>query len=96
MADVMGFKREFHCASIHFGVRLMRKIEELNPQYIATDGLSYRLQFNQLLPYNVLHPIEILSQSYSGYFFCGTLAHENHPLLKADPVYKYHFVAFFS
>ena len=64
MAGIMGFKREFHDASIHLGSRLMHKIRELNPENIVTDCLSCRLQFAQLTPYRVFHPIEILKQSY--------------------------------
>ena len=60
MAGIMGFKREFHEASTQLGNRLMDKIKELNPEYIVTDCLSCRLQFNQMLPYKVRHPIEIL------------------------------------
>lgn len=66
----MGFKQEFHSASIKMGSRLMAKIKEIHPQRLATDCLSCRLQFNQLTPYKVLHPIEILKKSYAAY---GTL-----------------------
>jgi glycerol-3-phosphate dehydrogenase subunit C len=65
MAGIMGFKREFHRASIHLGSRLMHKIKELNPENIVTDCLSCRLQFTQLTPYKVIHPIEILNEAYS-------------------------------
>jgi glycerol-3-phosphate dehydrogenase subunit C len=64
MAGIMGFKKEFHHASIHLGGRLMNKIKSLNPESIVTDCLSCRLQFAQLTPYRVFHPIEILKQSY--------------------------------
>jgi glycerol-3-phosphate dehydrogenase subunit C len=64
LAGVMGFKRDFHEASIQLGSRLMRKIEELNPQTLLTDCLSCRLQFNQQLRYEVKHPIELLAESY--------------------------------
>ena len=60
MAGIMGFKSEFHQASMQLGKRLMEKIKALNPEYIVTDCLSCRLQFNQMLPYEVLHPIEVL------------------------------------
>jgi len=60
MAGIMGFKREFHQASTQLGKRLMEKITELNPEYIVTDCLSCRLQFHQMLPYKVKHPIELL------------------------------------
>ena len=62
----MGFKREFHTPSIQLGARLMEKIKELNPERLVTDCLSCRLQFNQLTPYKVYHPIEILNESYAG------------------------------
>ena len=65
MAGIMGFKREFHQASIHLGGRLMQKIKALNPENIVTDCLSCRLQFTQLTPYRVIHPIEVLNQAYS-------------------------------
>ncbi len=64
MGGIMGFKREFHEASIHLGNRLMAKIKEFDPERLITDCLSCRLQFNQLLPYKVYHPIEILQKAY--------------------------------
>jgi glycerol-3-phosphate dehydrogenase subunit C len=42
----------------------MEKIGALNPERLLSDCLSLRLQFNQLVPYKVIHPIEILNQSY--------------------------------
>jgi glycerol-3-phosphate dehydrogenase subunit C len=65
MAGIMGFKRDFHETSVRLGNRLMTKIKELKPEKLVTDCLSCRLQFNQLLPYKVSHPIEILNQAYS-------------------------------
>ena len=64
MGGIMGFKREFHETSIHLSSRLMTKIKEADPQRVITDCLSCRLQFNQLLPYEVYHPIEILKKAY--------------------------------
>ena len=64
LAGVMGFKRDFHQASIKLGSRLIEKIRKMNPERIVTDCLSCRLQFSQLLPYPVLHPIEVLKESY--------------------------------
>jgi len=63
MGGIMGFKREFHETSIHLGNRLMNKINGLKPERLVTDCLSCRLQFNQLLPYKVYHPIEILKEA---------------------------------
>ena len=65
MAGIMGFKKDFHHASIHLGDRLMQKIKALNPDTIVTDCLSCRLQFTQLTPHSVIHPIEMLRQAYS-------------------------------
>ena len=62
MAGIMGFKKGFHRASVQLGSRLIAKIKEKNPEYILTDCLSCRLQFNQLTSYQVLHPIEMLNQ----------------------------------
>jgi glycerol-3-phosphate dehydrogenase subunit C len=64
LAGVMGFKRDFHQASIKLGSRLIEKIRKMNPERIVTDCLSCRLQFSQLLPYPVLHPIEVLKEAY--------------------------------
>lgn len=63
MAGIMGFKRDFHETSIHLGRRLMEKIKGLDPQWLVTDCLSCRLQFKQLLPYKVFHPIELIKEA---------------------------------
>ncbi len=64
LAGVMGFKRDFHEASIELGSRLIGKIREKNPEILVTDCLSCRLQFKQLLPNEVVHPVEILREAY--------------------------------
>lgn len=64
---IMGFKQQFHRSSIKIGGRLIAKIKSLNPEIIVTDCLSCRIQFNQLTNYNVLHPIQIIRESYSNY-----------------------------
>ena len=64
IAGIMGFKKDFHAASIQMGSPLMEKIEQLNPDILVTDCLSCRLQFNQMGNYLVKHPIEILRQAY--------------------------------
>ena len=63
-AGIMGFKQQFHLPSIKIGSRLMAWIKNVDPDIIATDCLSCRMQFNQLTPYNVLHPIQMLCQAY--------------------------------
>jgi len=64
---VMGFKQEFHHLSIKIASRLIAKIKSINPEALITDCLSCRMQFNQLTPYRVVHPIEIIKESYSNY-----------------------------
>lgn len=64
---IMGFKQEFHHSSIKIGSRLIAKIKSMNPEVLVTDCLSCRSQFNQLTSYKVLHPIQIIKESYSHY-----------------------------
>lgn len=63
MAGIMGFKEDFHDTSIKLGSRLMEKIRGLEPESIITDCLSCRLQFEQVLPYHVYHPVEVLNEA---------------------------------
>jgi len=65
LAGVMGFKRDFYDTSVQLGRPLMEKLRTVNPDRIVTDCLSCRLQFNQFLPYKVVHPIEVLKESYA-------------------------------
>lgn len=65
MGGIMGFKREFHKTSLKMGGRLMGKIKAIHPEILATDCMSCRLQFAQLTPYRVFHPVEILKESYT-------------------------------
>jgi len=67
MAGIMGFKRDFHEVSIAMGSRLMEKIRMIHPDRLLSDCLSCRIQFNQLLPYKVLHPIEVLREAYTNH-----------------------------
>jgi glycerol-3-phosphate dehydrogenase subunit C len=66
IAGIMGFKKEFHKASIKMGSRLIGKIRRIDPKTIITDCLSCRLQFEQTTPYPVRHPIEVIRDSYLG------------------------------
>ena len=67
IAGIMGFKREFHETSVQMGSRLAEKIKAANPQKVLCDCLSCRIQFDQLLPHEVRHPVEILEESYRAY-----------------------------
>jgi glycerol-3-phosphate dehydrogenase subunit C len=62
MGGSLGFKKDFHEASIRLGTPLMEKIRSAAPQAIITDCLSCRLQFTHMLPYPVLHPLEVLAK----------------------------------
>jgi glycerol-3-phosphate dehydrogenase subunit C len=64
LGGIMGFKKDFHESSLQLGEGLMEKILEMNPENLVTDCLSCRIQFHQILPYKVAHPIEILLESY--------------------------------
>lgn len=64
LGGIMGFKKKFHPTSVAIGRRLMRKVEAAAPQTLLTDCLSCRLQFNQMLPQPVAHPVEILAAAY--------------------------------
>jgi glycerol-3-phosphate dehydrogenase subunit C len=50
--------------SVSMGGRLMERIRMIHPERLLSDCLSCRIQLNQLLPYKVLHPIEILREAY--------------------------------
>ncbi|MCG6533812.1 MAG: FeS-binding protein [Syntrophales bacterium LBB04] len=67
ISGIMGFKRDFHEVSVRMGSRLMKKIRAIDPERLVSDCLSCRIQFNQLLPYEPFHPIEILNESYVNY-----------------------------
>lgn len=64
LGGIMGFKKKFHPTSVAIGRRLMRKVEKAAPEKLLTDCLSCRLQFNQMLPQPVAHPVEILNAAY--------------------------------
>jgi glycerol-3-phosphate dehydrogenase subunit C len=63
-SGVRGFQRKFHKLSLVQGQPLMDKMRAADPDRIATDCLSCRLQFNQALPHPVSHPAEILLAAY--------------------------------
>ncbi|MBW1780859.1 MAG: FeS-binding protein [Deltaproteobacteria bacterium] len=67
---IMGLKQAFHHSSIKIASRLIGRIKDINPEVITTDCLSCRMQFNQLTPYRVVHPIEIIKESYVNYDAC--------------------------
>ncbi len=67
LSGIMGFKKEFHSRSLAMGRGLMDKIRAIDPETLVSDCLSCRIQFNQALPYPVLHPVELLNAAYASY-----------------------------
>ena len=65
MGGSLGFKKDFHAASIRLGSRLFEKITAARPEAVVTDCLSCRLQFEQQLDLPVLHPLELLGRAYA-------------------------------
>lgn len=64
LAGIMGFKKDFHQASLAMGRNLAARIKELAPELLVTDCLSCRLQFRQITDREVRHPIELLARAY--------------------------------
>lgn len=67
IGGIMGFKRNFYRVSVEMGSRLMEKITAIHPERLVTDCLSCRIQFNQLIPYRVFHPVEVLCEAYTNH-----------------------------
>jgi len=63
MGGSLGFKKDFYDGSLRLATPLIRKIQAAAPEAIITDCLSCRLQFQHLLPFPVMHPIEVLSNA---------------------------------
>ena len=64
LAGVMGYKKGFHKTSIAIGTRLANKVRAAAPEEVTTECLSCQMQFQQMLPYEVSHPVEILREAY--------------------------------
>ncbi|MDR3370911.1 heterodisulfide reductase-related iron-sulfur binding cluster [Rhodoferax sp.] len=75
LGGIMGFKKDFHETSLSIGARLTNKIKVVAPEKVATDCLSCRMQFQQMLPYQVFHPVEILRESYRNGLAASPEAH---------------------
>lgn len=65
MGGSLGYKKDFHDASVSLGSSVAAKIGALEPDMVVTDCLSCRIQFQHLLPFPVCHPLEILSDAYN-------------------------------
>ena len=63
MAGIMGYKKQFHQASLDLGAPLMARIRAHEPKAILTECLSCRLQFQHMDDIPVQHPIEVLREA---------------------------------
>ena len=61
---LMGFKKDYHETSLKIGARLIDKTRVAAPEGLVTDCLSCRIQFQQTLPFEVSHPVELLWDAY--------------------------------
>lgn len=66
MGGIMGYKKDFHDASLRLGAPLMDKILAHAPEVIITDCLSCRLQFRHMGDLPVRHPVEVLRSAIAG------------------------------
>lgn len=64
LGGIMGFKKTFHYASLAMGRGLMARTEAAEPDRILTECLGCRVQFQQMLPHPVSHPVELLAAAY--------------------------------
>jgi len=67
LGGLMGFKKRYHATSLAIGRRLREKVKAAAPESLLTDCLSCRLQFNQMLPLPIAHPVEILREAYRNF-----------------------------
>lgn len=64
LGGIMGFKKDFHAASLAMGRGLVDRIGAAAPDMIVTECLACRLQFTQMQERPVSHPVELLAQAY--------------------------------
>lgn len=80
-----GFKQDFHDISLRIGARLLDKIRVASPQLLVTDCLSCRIQFEQVLPVKVIHPVELLRDSCCGASAIAAYAEGEMPFPGQEP-----------
>lgn len=64
LGGIMGFKTDFHAASLAMGRGLIDRIATAAPDRIVTECLACRLQFTQMQDKPVSHPVELLARAY--------------------------------
>lgn len=65
LGGTMGLKAETHALSLAVGAGLMARVRAAAPDGIATDCLGCHIQFEQMLPIPVSHPVELLARAYA-------------------------------
>ncbi|MCE1237346.1 MAG: hypothetical protein LWW93_13430 [Hyphomicrobiales bacterium] len=63
LGGIMGFKTNFHHASLAMGRGLMARTEAVAPDRVVTECLGCRVQFEQMQSRPVAHPVEILADA---------------------------------
>ncbi len=63
LGGIMGFKETFHAASLAMGRGLMARTAAAEPDMVVTECLGCRVQFRQMSPHEVRHPVEILAEA---------------------------------
>jgi glycerol-3-phosphate dehydrogenase subunit C len=63
LGGLMGFKETFHHASLAMGRGLMARTAALAPDGVLTECLGCRVQFEQMGPWRVRHPVELLAEA---------------------------------
>lgn len=64
LGGIMGFKKDFHAASLAMGRGLIDRIGAAAPDRVVTECLACRLQFEQMQDRPVAHPVELLAAAY--------------------------------
>lgn len=64
LGGIMGFKKDFHAASLAMGRGLIDRIGEAAPDRVVTECLACRVQFMQMQEKPVSHPVELLAEAY--------------------------------
>lgn len=64
LGGIMGFKADFHAASLAMGRGLVGRIEAAGSDRIVTECLACRLQFMQMQGKPVSHPVELMAEAF--------------------------------
>jgi glycerol-3-phosphate dehydrogenase subunit C len=66
MSGTYGFKQEKYGVSMAIGRQLFDRIAASQPQFVATECATCRMQIEHGTTFKAIHPAEILLQAYDG------------------------------